>query len=106
MAESESESSDDDQEWTKQIKKEHKTIQAEKRMEQRMVREVKQAEKLSRISRVEHKFSELSQEEDQKKKKRSKLSLEERLTTETENTGILQTTETGHTYTFNLDKPK
>lgn len=55
---------------------------------------------------MEHKFSELSQEEDQKKKKRSKLSLEDRLATETENTGILQTTETGHTYTFNLDKPK
>jgi len=106
MAESADESSDDDQAWTKEVKSVHKKIEAEKFTAKKVEKHEKLAEKYKRISKIEHQFSELNDDEKEvrRKKKTNKQSLEDRLASE--DVGTLVQTETGHTYTFDIEKSK
>jgi len=106
MADDSSDSSDDEHQWTKEVKQEHRKIQEEKFKAQQQKKLQRQEEKLHRISKVEHKFAEFSEESaTTKKKKSSKQSLEERLAAEGDEGKMIQT-ETGHSYTFDIEKTK
>jgi len=112
------ESSDDDQEWTKEVKKEHKIIQKEnenaKQHAKMMAKERQLKKRISKSfenseDKKPMKFVELKDDDFEgvlgttSRKKKSKLSLEERLATE-ENLSEVLTTETGHTVTFQTEK--
>jgi len=120
----EDESSDDDQEWTKQVKKEHKVIQKERDTAKDIARAEAKERKLKRKFNIgvqseggeqlrKHKFSEVKtgnefseyNDKKEKKKKLSKVSLEERLAGQ-EQIGEIVKTETGHTMTFEAEKPR
>merc|ERR1719268_608819 len=110
------ESSDDDQEWTKQMKKEHKNIQSEKAEEKKLKRMKKQEQRLKNISNLEAKSQQHVLEEvkagsefqnvseKKSKSKKSKLSLEERLETETFDPSSMKRMESGHVMTFTPEK--
>ena len=112
------ESSDDDQEWTKQMKKEHKNIQSEKAEEKKLKRMKKQEQRLKNISNLEAKsqqhvleevkagseFQNVSEKKSKSKSKKSKLSLEERLETETFDPSSMKRMESGHVMTFIPEK--
>merc|ERR1712080_799272 len=118
-------SSDDDQEWTKQVKKEHKVIQKERDTAKDIARAEAKERKLKRkfnigVQREEGgeqlrklKFSEVKSDNEfsefsdkkEKKKKLSKVSLEDRLASQ-EQLGEIVKTETGHTMTFQAEKPR
>jgi len=112
------ESSDDDQEWTKQMKKEHKNIQSEKAEEKKLKRMKKQEQRLKNISNLEAKsqqhileevkagseFQNVSEKKSKSKSKKSKLSLEERLETETFDPSSMKRMESGHVMTFTPEK--
>merc|ERR1711868_307154 len=112
--ESEEESSDDDVEWTKQLKKEHKNIQKErniekvnKRMEER---EKKLMQKLQPKKPVKYTFSEVDNDKDISetkisKVKKSKQSLEHLLSDKADDTELVRS-DTGHTMTFAPEKSK
>jgi len=119
------ESSDDDQEWTKQVKKEHKVIQKERDTAKDNARAEARERKLKRKYNIGNeepsenalirkpKFSEVKSgneftefnDKKEKKKKLSKVSLEERLESQ-EQLGQIVKTETGHTMTFQPEKPR
>merc|ERR1712158_2182 len=108
------ESSDDDQEWTKQMKKEHGNIQSEKAEDKKLKRMKKQEQRLKNISNLEAKsqqhvleevkagseFQNVSEKKSKSKSKKSKLSLEERLETETFDPSSMKRMESGHVMTF------
>ena len=112
------ESSDDDQEWTKQLKKEHKNIQSEKAEEKKLKRMRKQEQKLKNISNLASKtqqhvleevkagseFQNVTEQKSKSKSKKSKLSLEERLETETFDPSSMKRMESGHVMTFTPEK--
>ena len=112
------ESSDDDQEWTKQLKKEHKNIQSEKAEEKKLKRMKKQEQKLKNISSLASKtqqhvleevkagseFQNVTEQKSKSKLKKSKLSLEERLETETFDPSSMKRMESGHVMTFTPEK--
>ena len=112
------ESSDDDQEWTKQLKKEHKNIQSEKAEEKKLKRMKKQEQKLKNISNLASKtqqhvleevkagneFQNVSEKKSKSKSKKSKLSLEERLETESFDPSSMKRMESGHVMTFTPEK--
>eukprot|EP00092_Neocalanus_flemingeri_P000012 GFUD01000012.1.p1 GENE.GFUD01000012.1~~GFUD01000012.1.p1 ORF type:complete len:702 (+),score=282.39 GFUD01000012.1:61-2166(+) len=109
-------SSDDDQDWTKELKKEHRNIQSEKVVEKKLNKIHKQEQKLKKISelskKVKHTFSEVKAGEEFKnvsekkfKAKKSKLSLEERLE-DHDGAGDIVKTDTGHVMTFAPEKSR
>jgi len=105
----EASSSDDDHTWTREVKSVHRSIQADKAKAVRQARQEKLEEKYKRISRAEHKFAEMNDTEggvaaEKNRRKKGKQSLEERLATE--EAGRMVKTETGHTFTFNIEKTK
>eukprot|EP00088_Acartia_fossae_P005215 TRINITY_DN1228_c0_g1_i2.p1 TRINITY_DN1228_c0_g1~~TRINITY_DN1228_c0_g1_i2.p1 ORF type:complete len:712 (-),score=222.82 TRINITY_DN1228_c0_g1_i2:67-2202(-) len=101
----EEESSDDEHQWTQEVKRAHKNIQAERAEAQRAARQQKVQQKLSKISQAQHKFAELEDTSGGKQaRKKSKQSLEARL--DSEEVAEVKATETGHTFTFTMDKPK
>merc|ERR1712200_15349 len=98
------ESSDDEQQWTKNVKRAHKDAQQEQITQQEMRRQRKFEEKIALMNRKaenkQHNFTELEVGDDlqsmKKAKKKNKRSLEDRLGTD----------EVGHSYTFNMEKPR
>merc|ERR1711983_408357 len=112
--ESEEESSDDDMEWTKQLKKEHKNIQKERNIEKVNKRleekEKKLMQKLQPKKPVKYTFSEVDNDKEisetkSSKVKKSKQSLEHLLTDRVDDTELVRS-DTGHTMTFAPEKSK
>ena len=112
--ESEEESSDDDMEWTKQLKKEHKNIQKERNIEKVNKRleekEKKLMQKLQPKKPVKYTFSEVDNDKEisetkSSKVKKSKQSLEHLLTDRADDTELVRS-DTGHTMTFAPEKSK
>jgi len=119
MEESESDaedSSDDEQDWTKEVKQQYKSIQREKDDERKVAKSKKQELKLKKITEkskeLYHSLSEVRVGEDLlnggvlKKSKKSKLSLEERLEAEGEDSSQVVRSDTGHVMTFQPEVSK
>ena len=119
MADSDGSSDDDDaQTWTKEVKQTHKNLQIEKKMAERQAKAERLTEKVRRVTAKQqaiqqlqqHAFNEVDNDNDsrqadnRKKRKASKQSLEDRL--KAEDVGSLVKSESGHTFTFNLEKSK
>lgn len=107
------ESSDDDREWTKQLKSEHKNIQKERNIEKMnkklLDKERKLMQKLKPSKPVQYTFSEVSNDKDltteKTKIKKSKQSLEHLLEDKSEDMEVVKS-ETGHVMTFAPEKSK
>ena len=107
------ESSDDDREWTKQLKSEHKNIQKERNVEKMNKKlwdkEKKLLQKLKPSKPVQYTFSEVSNDKDlttgKTKIKKSKQSLENMLEDKSEDREVVKS-ETGHVMTFAPEKSK
>merc|ERR1719342_687265 len=107
------ESSDDDQEWAKEVKREHKKIKNEKLTEKMIKKAKKKEQKWNEHSKKRnYTFSEVKDGEEfsnisekKVKQKKSKISLEDRIQDD-ENIGEIVKTETGHVMTFAPEKSR
>lgn len=107
------ESSDDDTEWTKQLKSEHKNLQKERNIEKMnkklLDKEKKLAQKIKPSKPVQYTFSEIGNDKDlsreKTKMKKSKQSLEYLLEDKSEDMEVVKS-ETGHVMTFAPEKSK
>merc|ERR1711915_534052 len=107
------ESSDDDREWTKQLKSEHKNIQKERNIEKinkkLLEKEKKLMHKFKPSQPVKYTFSEVSNDKDlsaeRTKVKKSKQSLEHLLEDKSEDMEVVKS-ETGHVMTFAPEKSR
>ena len=109
-----SESSDDDREWTKNLKREHKIIKHEQTIDRRNQRAFKKEQALLKMSEKvsKHKLTEVddaadfvSLAEKKTKSKKSKQSLETRLEDQDEESELVRH-DTGHVMTFGPEKSK
>jgi len=107
-------SSDDEQQLNKDVKRAHKDIQKEKVDEHEIRRQKKFDDKIAlmykKAKNAKHNFTELEVGDDlesmRKAKKKNKRSLEDRLGTDEVAYAEVTTTDTGHTHTFTIDKPR
>lgn len=116
LDDSESESSDDNMEWTKNLKREHKMIKQEQTSERRNQTALKKEQALLKMSektkKAKHKLTEVEDSADfvslaekKTKSKKTKQSLEARLEEQDEESELVRH-DTGHVMTFGPEKSK